>query len=333
MLSNCRKLLCTLAITACTATVGYGAEQPEVVVSIPPIQSLVSGIMEGIGEPLLLVPGGATPHSYSLRPSQARILNKARIIIRVSDQMEAFLERSIENLSNNAEVITLSDVEGMTLYEPREGGVWEMHGHDEGQHQGSEKYIKHAHGEKHEGHVHDHHGHKEVDPHLWLDPQNAKRIVSAVSVTLQKAYPGQAKAISANTEKLTRKLEKLDRDLLAATRPLRGKPYIVFHDAFRYFDERYKLSPAGAITISPDRPTGARRLLKIRTRIKAQGVSCVFSEPQFQPKLVQTLIAGTDAQAGTLDPIGADLKAGPGLYFKLMRNLATNLAACLKNPS
>jgi zinc transport system substrate-binding protein len=333
MLSNCRKLLCTLAITACTATVGYGAEQPEVVVSIPPIQSLVSGIMEGIGEPLLLVPGGATPHSYSLRPSQARILNKARIIIRVSDQMEAFLERPIENLSNNAEVITLSDVEGMTLYEPREGGVWEMHGHDEGQHQGSEKHIKHAHGEKHEGHVHDHHGHKEVDPHLWLDPQNAKRIVSAVSVTLQKAYPGQAKAISANTEKLTRKLEKLDRDLLAATRPLRGKPYIVFHDAFRYFDERYKLSPAGAITISPDRPTGARRLLKIRTRIKAQGVSCVFSEPQFQPKLVQTLIAGTDAQAGTLDPIGADLKAGPGLYFKLMRNLATNLAACLKNPS
>lgn len=342
MSSHARKLFCTLVFTACTATVSYGAEKPEVVVSIPPIHSLVSGLMDGVGEPLLLVPGGATPHGYSLRPSQARILNKARIIIRVSDQMEAFLERPIENLSKHAEIITLSEIKGMTLHEPREGGVWESHDHDEGQHHGSEKHEEHAHDEKHEEHAHDekhesheqdHHGDKEVDPHLWLDPQNAKRIVSAVSVSLQKIYPGQAAVISTNTEKLTKKLEKLDRDLLEATGPLRGKPYIVFHDAYRYFDEHYKLSPAGAITISPDRPTGARRLLEIRTRIKAQGVSCVFSEPQFQPKLVQTLIAGTNAQAGTLDPIGAGLKAGPGLYFKLMRNLASNMAACLKNPS
>ncbi len=333
-----RTSLCVLAITTCTSLAAFGDEKLRVVVSIPPIHSLVAGVMDGVGEPTLLVSGGASPHSYSLRPSQARALNAAHLVVRVSEQMENFLERPIENLAGKAKVITLSEVEGMTLYEPREGGLWEEHDHEDEPAHGDEKHHEHSKGtEKHEEHAHEEkheeHAHEAADPHLWLDPQNAKRIVNVVSMTLQKTYPQHAKAFRANAEKLASRLNSLDHNLQAATQPLRGKPYIVFHDAYRYFDERYKLSPAGAITISPDRPTGARRLSEIHKRIKSQGVTCVFTEPQFQPKLVQTLISGTGAQAGTLDPVGADLPLGPDLYFKLMRKLATNMSACLKNPS
>jgi len=306
--------LAALSILTVSTQAGNATQSPRVVVSIAPIHSLVAGVMEGIGEPKLLVSGGASPHSYSLKPSQARALSNARLVVRVSSQLENFLERAIKAVANKAEVVMLSEISGMTLYEPREGGIWEEH-------------------KKHEEYGTDTHRHDEHDPHLWLDPQNAKLIVSAVSMRLQKVFPEHANAFTANTEKLNRKLDRLDQDLLAATKPLRGKPYIVFHDATRYFEERYKLNPVGAITISPDRPTGARRLSEIRMRIKSQGVTCVFAEPQFQPKLVQTLISGTGARAGILDPIGAGLSSGPGLYFKLMRNLATSLAACLKNPS
>ncbi len=324
-----RTSLCALAITTCMSLTASGDEKPRVVVSIPPIHSLVAGVLEGVGEPTLLVSGGASPHSYSLRPSQARALNAAHLVVRVSEQMENFLERPIENLAGKAKVITLSEVEGMTLYEPREGGLWEEHDHEDEPAHGDEKH--HEHGKDTE--KHEEHAHEASDPHLWLDPQNAKRIVNVVSMTLQKTYPEHAKAFRANAEMLASRLNSLDRDLQAATQPLRGKPYIVFHDAYRYFDERYNLSPAGAITISPDRPTGARRLSEIHKRIKSQGVTCVFTEPQFQPKLVQTLISGTGAQAGTLDPVGADLPLGPDLYFKMMRKLATSMSACLKNPS
>ncbi len=303
--------LAALSILAAAPLAGNAAQSPKVVVTIAPVHALVAGVMEGVGEPGLLVSGGASPHSYSLKPSAARALSKARLVVRVSDQLETFLERAIHNIAEKADVLTLTDITGMTLYEPRQGGIWEKH-----EEQGADTH-------KHENH----------DPHVWLDPQNAKRIVSAVSIQLEQTYPEHAKAFAANAKKLNARLDALDRDLMAATKPLRGKPYIVFHDATRYFDERYGLHAAGAITVSPDRPPGVRRLTEIRQRIKSQAIECVFTEPQFQPKLVQTLIAGTGARAGTLDPIGAGLTPGPELYFKLMRNLATGMAACLKNPS
>lgn len=328
MTANLRIALSALTLLASTMVSAQAEQTLNVVVSIAPIHALVAGVMEGVGEPELLLPGGASPHSYALKPSDARALNKAAIVVRVSDQLENFLTRPIASLASKARILTLAEVKGMTLYEPREGGLWEKHGHDDEHDHSTEKHDEHAHAEKHE----DHEEH-EYDPHIWLDPQNAKRIVNAVAATLRKAYPEHVKTFTANAQKLNLKLDKLDRDLFAATKPLQGKPYILFHDATRYFDSRYKLNPVGAISVSPDRPAGARRLREIRTRIKDQGVVCVFAEPQFQPKLVQTLISGTSAQAGSLDPIGAGIQPGPELYFKLMRNLATSMAGCLKNSS
>lgn len=318
MLSFLRTAGAALAISACTAAAGHTAQNLKVIVSIAPIHALVAGIMEGVGEPRLMISGGASPHTYSLKPSEARALNDAAIVVRVSDQMESFLVRPLENLMGKAEIVTLTQIKGMIIYRSREGGLWEENN------EGGDGEQRHAeHGSIHEWH----------DPHIWLDPRNAKHIVSAVAITLRKIYPEHTQTFTANEKKLILKLDKLDRDLLAATKPLRGKPYILFHDATRYFDVRYKLNAAGAITISPDRPPGARRLSEIRQHIKTHRITCVFTEPQFQPKLVQTLISGTNAQAGALDPIGAGIQPGPELYFKLMRKLATSMAACLKNPS
>lgn len=303
--------LAALSILGAAPQGGQAAQSPKVVVSIAPIHALVAGVMEGVGMPQLLVSGGASPHSYSLKPSQARALSNASLVVRVSDQLENFLERAIANLGDKVELVTLTQIKGMTLYETREGGIWE----------------------KRTDHSADVDRLEDHDPHIWLDPRNAKRIVSAVSMTLQQTYPGHASVFAANAKKLLLRLDELDRELLSATRSLRGKPYIVFHDTTRYFDERYGLQALGAITVSPDRPAGARRLSEIRQWIKSQAIACVFAEPQFQPKLVQTLISGTVARAGTLDPIGTGLSPGPNLYFKLMRNLAAAMTACLKNPS
>ena len=314
--SHLRAAGVALAITLCTAAAGQATQKLKVVVSIAPIHALAAGVMEGVGEPVLLLPGGASPHSYSLKPSQARALNNARIVVRVSDQMESFLVRPLENLTGKVEIVTLTQVDGMIVYESRESGLWD----------GNAERIAGEMTQKEHGPAH-----KSHDPHIWLDPRNAKRIVSALAITLRKTYPGHAEAFAANAKKLTAKLDKLDRDLLIWTKPLRGKPYILFHDATRYFDTRYKLNAAGAITISPERPPGARRLSEIRRYIKAQKITCVFTEPQFRPKLVQTLISGTGARIASLDPIGTEIPAGPELYFKLMRNLAASMAACLKN--
>ena len=306
-----RAVFCSLAITACTASAGNAAQELNMVVSIAPIHSLAAGITEGVGAPKLLVPGGASPHAYSLKPSAARALSEARIVVRVSDQLESFLHRPLKNLAGKAEIITLTRIKGMIVYESREGGLWDN----------QDDTIEGT--RPHRGH----------DPHIWLDPRNANRIVSALAKTLRKIYPEHAQAFTANAEKLITRLDKLDRELLDISRPLRGKPYILFHDATRYFDTRYELNADGAITISPDRPPGARRLSDIRAHIKTNNIRCVFTEPQFQPKLVQTLISGTSAQTASLDPVGADLQPGPDLYFRLMRNLAASMAACLKSAS
>lgn len=304
-------LFCALVITTCSASAGKAAQEINMVVSIAPIHALAAGIMEGVGAPKLLVPGGASPHTYSLKPSEARALSEARIVVRVSDQLESFLHRPLENLTGKAEIITLTRIKGMIVYETREGGLWDN----------QEKTNEAA--RPHQGH----------DPHIWLDPRNANRIVSALAKTLRKIYPEHAQAFTANTEKLITRLDKLDRELLDITRSLRGKPYILFHDSTRYFGTRYELNADGAITISPDRPPGARRLSDIRKHIKTNNIRCIFTEPQFQPKLVQTLISGTGAQTASLDPIGVGLQPGPDLYFRLMRNLAASMAACLKNAS
>lgn len=298
------------------------ADGPLVVVSIKPVHSLVASVMEGVGTPRLLIAGGGSPHSYALKPSDATALRNAKAAVRVSEQLENFLDKPIRTLARDAVIVTLADVDGMTILKPRQGGVWDGH----------ERERKHGHeGARDAGDAQHGHGARGGvgDPHLWLDPMNAKVIVDHMAGVLASIDPANAERYRANGRATQARLDALDRDLAAATAPLKDKRYIVLHDAFQYFEHRYGLSAAGSITVSPERQPGAKRLAAVRDLVQALAATCVFAEPQFAPKLIDAVADGTGARTGTLDPLGAALAPGPELYFTVLRQLAKALAGCL----
>lgn len=287
------------------------AEAPRVVASIKPIHSLVAAVMEGVGEPDLLVLGTGSEHSYSVRPSQARALARADVVFWVGETMETFLIKPLDALAGNAEVVALWEVPGLTLLPTREGGMWDAHG---------------------QGHDHDaeeDHAHGEIDMHIWLDASNAKVLVPAIATALSDADPANASTYRANAARLGERLDELDRSLQGRLATIADRPYVVFHDAYQYFEHRYGVNAVGAITINPALRPSVQRLQEIRDRLEQLDAACVFAEPQFEPALVDTVIEGTRADKGVLDPLGAALEAGPQQYFDLMDGLADALVACL----
>ena len=303
------------------ATTGSAAadEAPAVVVSIKPIHSLVAGVMQGVGEPDLLVEGAGSPHSYSLRPSKAEALSRARVVFWVGENLEAFLAKPLEALSGDADVVELSEVAGVVPLPTREGGMWEVHAdEDEHEHEGQSEHAEV-----------DHDDHGAVDMHIWLDPHNAEAIVDAIAVALSAADPEHAATYQANAAKVQGQLAALDLDLREQLAPIRDRPFVVFHDGYHYVEDRYGLNAVGAITVDPQRRPSAGRLQEIRAKLQELDAACVFAEPQFEPALVDTVIEGTSAKKGVLDPLGADLDAGPQQYFQLMTGIADSLVACL----
>jgi zinc transport system substrate-binding protein len=301
-------LFCLLLLWAAPA-----AAVPRVLVTIKPIHALVAGVMAGVGEPDLLIKGAGSPHDYSLRPSDAKLLSRAELVVRVGEDFETFLNKSLATLAGQARVLTLAGLPGIALLPAREGGVWEGHGHE---------------GETGEG-QHDP-GHAEKNLHLWLDPQNGRAIVAGVVKVLADMDPANGERYRQNGANLDRRLVELDQRLARQLQPLADRPFVVFHDAYPYLEKRYNLRAVGSITVSPERAVGARRLSEIRAKIKESQARCVFSEPQFEPKLVAMLIEGTGAGTGVLDPEGAGLTPGPEAYFQLLDGLGRSLFNCLK---
>lgn len=283
---------------------------PRVVVSIVPIHSLVAGVMDGVAEPELIVSGNNSPHGYMLKPSQARSLQRADVIVWVDESVEGFLVRPLANFDGSKTVIELMDEQGMHLLESREGGVWQA-GQDEGNHD-------------------DHHDHGKTDGHLWLDPQNAKTIVKIIVARLSKLDSQNAMTYQANGERLQQALTELDQQLKQKLAVVSQTPYLVFHDAYQYFERRYGLMPIGAIMIGAENKPGARRLTQIRQRAQAAKAHCVFSEPQFPSKLIQVVTEDTGLKSATLDPMGMGLAPGKTLYFELMQNIGQDLVECLE---
>lgn len=296
---------------------GASAAAPKVVASIPPVASLVAGVMDGVGAPITIIPPGASLHSFAMKPSDARALDDADVVVWVGDGFEAFLDKPIAALSDRATVLALIDAPGVVVRRGREGGVWESHAdHD---------HAEHDHAD-HDDHDHAH----DIDGHIWLDPANAKAMTRAIAETLSGRDPANAPAYAANAAAMSERIDALDAELRAALAPISARPFVVFHDATQYLEAKYGLNAVGAITVSPDRPPGARRVAEIKAKIASLNAACVFAEPQFEPRLVTTLIEGTAAKAGILDPEGSRLAAGPDLYFQLMRGLATDLLTCLR---
>jgi zinc transport system substrate-binding protein len=305
----------------------------QVVASIVPVHSLVAGVMEGMGTPYLLVPGGASPHAFALRPSDARRLEQAKAVFWIGPSLESFLERSVRALARKAEVVALIDADGLKRLPFREGGPWEPDVHEDEKdtaHKGEHaKETDHGHDrDKEHGHAHE-----GFDGHVWLDPQNAIAMTRTIAQELGHADPANKARYDANAARVVARLRSLDATLAETLAPAKGKPYIVVHDGYQYLEARYGLTPAGSITVSPEVSPGAKRLAEIRSRIKKEAALCVFAEPEFEPKLVKTVIQGTDARAATLDLLGGQLAPGPEAYFELMQKLAADLTACLKGTS
>ncbi|MBB3393253.1 zinc transport system substrate-binding protein [Rhizobium sp. BK275] len=301
------------------------ADAPVVVTSIKPVHSLVSAIMQGVGKPELIVDGAASPHTYNLKPSNARALQDAKVIFWVGPGLEAFLEKPLQSLGSDAIVAQLDDAPGLVKLPFREGGAFEAH--DDGdEHESAEAGHDHAH-EEAEG-DHDH-GHGAFDTHLWLDPVNAKAMAAEITTTLVAADPANALTYEANAKSLDDKLDALDKEIAATVSPVKDKPFIVFHDAYQYFEHRYHIRVAGSITVSPETIPGAERVSEIHKKVGDLGATCVFAEPQFEPRLVNVVIEGTKAKSGVLDPEAATLPAGPELYFTLMRGIADSMRNCL----
>ena len=304
----------TMSALVATTALPAWAEAPKVVVSIKPIHSLVASVMHGVGEPVLLVRGGASPHSYTMKPSDAKALSAADLVVWVGPELEGFLEKPLQANAPKATRLTLMDLKSLTLLQAREGGAWEPHDH----------------GHEHHDHKdHAHEDHEELNSHIWLNPANARAIVTATADALAAKDPADAEVYRTNADRTLQALDALDAELKATLAPLKDKPFVVFHDAYQYFEAHYDLSAVGSITVSPDRRPSAKRLSAIRAKIAGLNAACVFSEPQFEPTLVRTVVEGTKAKTGVLDPEGADLPEGEALYPTLMRNLAASLRGCL----
>lgn len=306
----------TLKLTAATAFASIFLASSTmamdgVVASIKPIHSLVAAVMGDTGKPDLLVKGAGSPHTYSLRPSEARMLEGAKVVFWVGDELETFLTKPLESLAANATVVTLSEMQGLTLLEVREGGSFEHHDHDH---------------DAHEEHDHDH-GSK--DMHLWLDPENARVIVKEVAKTLSEADPTNASTYEQNAEAVDQRLATLIEETNAKLASVKEKRFIVFHDAYHYFEDRFELQPAGSISVNPEAPPSAQRVKEIQEKIASANAACVFAEPQFEPRIVTVVTEGTNTKAGQLDPLGANLEDGSDLYFNLIESLATSFVDCM----
>lgn len=311
-----RRLAAAIAFVPAAALPAVAAP-PLVVASVAPLHSLAASVTEGVSHPYLLVRGAASPHGYALTPSDSRALSEAGLIVWVGPGLEGFLKKPLATLGSRAHTLELEDVASIDLLPRRRGGTWdEQHGRP-----GPTGDGAHDHG------AHDHGAH---DPHLWLSTRNAETILGEIAAALSRLDPGNRRIYEGNSARAAARIAALRGEIDTMLRPVRARPFVVFHDAWQYFEKEFALNGAGAISISPDRKPGARRLVEIRRHIEEARVRCVFAEPQFSPALVETVIRGTAARSAVLDPLGADLVPGPGLYEGLMRKLAAGLVSCLQ---
>src|SRR3546814_276710 len=253
-----RRFLLTggLAAAAIVGLCGPVAAAVTVVASIKPVHSLVAAVMAGAGSPHLIVQGGASPHAISLKPSDATALQEAAVVFWVGEDLEAFLAPALESLAATASVVALAEVPGLVRLPYREGGPWAEHEHEHGH--GHEH--KHEHEEEHE------HEHEAIDLHLWLDPDNATVMVGAIAAALAAADPANEALYHSNAESMTARLEALAGEIEAALAPVKGVPFIVFHDAFQYFDTRFGLHTVGSLTVNPENQPGAKRPREIQAK-------------------------------------------------------------------
>ena len=322
--------------------ISYAKADTKVVASIKPIHSLISYVMDGVGTPGLLVDGSSSPHTFQLKPSHATMLQEADIVFWIGEDLESFLETPLESIAKDAKQVTLMESEDIEMLKFREKNVFDDHDdhgdehddHDEhgDEHDEHEEHEEHGdehdeHEDEHDDHAHhDGHNHGEFDIHFWLDPEIAKTIVQIAAKEISEIDPANASKYEANAAKALNKLDQLINDT-------RGKinkdaTYVVFHDAYQYFEQRFGIEVIGALTVNPEILPGAKQLAEIREVIEHEAVNCLFSEPQFNPTIAETIASDTGVKAAVLDPLGAELEPGKDLYFDLISDMASSFESC-----
>ena len=312
-----------LVLGFASATSAYSKEAPKVVASIKPVHSLVAAVMKGVSVPALLVEGHVSPHTYTMKPSDARVLEGADLVVRIGPEMEIFLAKPLRSISAGKTILDLADTNGLTILEFREEGLLESDHHDD--------HDEIDHDDDHDEDDRDHaHDHAQFDMHLWLDPENAKLMVGRIAGHLQKINPENADQYQQNASRMLARLDTLIFDIESKLKPVSRAGFLVFHDAYQYFEHRFGLQAAASITLNPQNPAGAATIAEIEQAVAENRIECAFTEPQFSPKLIES-IAGVSIRVGTLDPIGAAIEAGPDHYDTLMRQMAATFRKCLDN--
>jgi len=325
----------TPAAAMMLALSGTAMAAPQVATDIAPVHALAARVMAGVGAPSLIVPPGASPHGYALRPSEAAALERADVVFWVGAALTPWLEGAIDALAGDAAAVELRDAPGVALLPLREGATFAPHEHGgEDDHDQAAEAAAVEHGHEHAAeaaahggdHAHDHAGY---DEHLWLDPENAKAWLNVMAEALSAADPANAAIYAANASAGRAELDALSAEIAATLAPVQGRPFVVFHDAYQYFEARFGVPAAGAVTLSDATAPSAARVAEIRAVMERLGAACVFAEPQFSTGVVDVIAEGTGARVGVLDPLGAALPPGPALYADLLRGLAGAMADCL----
>jgi zinc transport system substrate-binding protein len=332
--------LAAVSLAALLAVTAPALAGPKVVASVVPVHGIVAAVMGDTGTPELLLEGKLSEHRATFTADQISTLGKADVVFIIGHGLEAKLAQiSGSEAVNGKTFVELSEAPGVKTLPIREGGAWEAHDHDHDHGEGGEAAeAGHDHSEAAEaGHDHDktaeaghdHEGVLAFDPHVWLDPENAKAMAAAVAAELTKADPANAKAYEANAAAFAVSLDAVSADIAKELEPAKGKPFIVFHDAYQYFEKRFGLDAAGSISDISAQAPSAERLKEVRDKLAATKAQCVFREPQYDDKVVAVVIEGSAARSGVLDGLGAELTPGPAAYPQLLRNLASAFHACL----
>ena len=310
------------------------ADVPKVTVDIAPVHSLVSKIMNGVGKPDLIIPAGASPHEYQLKPSNAKSLEDADIVFWIGEDLTPWLEKGLSSLAQDSSITALLGVDGIELLSFREGALFEAHDHDDHDDHDDHGKKKHDDHDDHDDHGkkkhddHDDHAHGDHDPHAWLSPQIAKVWLNVIAAKLSEADPDNAGKYFSNAKLARDNMDSLVSEVNSILDPIRDKKFVVFHDAYQYFEKDFGISASGAISLGDASDPSPARLAEIRKRVVDEAVECVLAEPQYKQGLVKAVVEGTNANTAVIDPLGVKLESGPDLYENLIRNLATNLAKC-----
>ena len=326
---NSQQLKRTLPALALPMILSSGvlkADVPNVVADIAPVHSLVSMVMDGVGEPQLLIPQNASPHHYAMRPSEAKALQEANLVVYLGHDMTPWLEPLFETVAASAEPLDLSEVDGVLQLSYREGPVFDDHeGHDHEE----EGHDDH---DDHEGHNdHAHHDHDGNDPHMWLDPANALVWLDAIASELGHIDPENAARYRTNAKTAKAEISHEIHHIEDRLKSVQGKGFLVFHDAYQYFENRFGISATGSISIGDASKPNAKRLQELKHHFEEEGIHCVLSEPQYSSKLIDSVFGGFKPHIGVADPIGVDLELGSGLYLELLENLASGIAECVNH--